>query len=192
MTQTTNYNLNVPVGSDRVNFLTQTFPNFEVIDTTMKANADAGVTLATESKSGTVHTLVRFNKDASVFRFIATTDFVAGETFTLDGVQVTAYTTGAKALTDNAYQIGTTVLCAVNGTVITMYVDNGTAVAADADKLGGQPRSYYAAQSRLDATTVLATARGTNAQNALNEVNTLARRQDITMTLSGTTLNITG
>lgn len=189
MTTTTNYGLNIVEGSDIVNPLIQTNPNFEKIDATMKANADAGVTLATERKNGNVHSIVRVDKNAPVFRFVATTDFVAGETFTLDGEQVTAYTTGAKALTDNAYQIGVTVLGAVNGTVITLYVDNGTAIASDSDKLGGQPASYYASQTSVDAVNVLATAAGTQAQNVQNELNS---RQNITMSLNGTILNITG
>lgn len=188
MTNTPNYNLNIVEGSDLVNPLTQFNPNFEEIDEVMKRNADSGITLATENKVANEHRLVRINKDCPVFRFVATTDFVAGETFTVDGMQVTAYTTGANPLSTNAYQIGCTVICALQGTVLTLFVDNPITQAEDSMKLGGQLPEYYATAQALQATNTIAVNAGIVANNVQTNLN---NRQDIRMSLDGTTLNIT-
>lgn len=168
MTNTTNYNLNIVQGSDLVNPLIQTNPNFETIDSAMKANADRGVQLATELKSGSVHRITRTNTSAPVFYFVATTDYVAGETFTVDSVQCTAYTTDGQPLTNNAYRIGMKVIGIITGTVITFLVSAGqAAVASDSLMLGGQLPAYYATASGLAATDQTATAAATLAGNAI-------------------------
>lgn len=61
MTQTTNYDLNLVEGTDKVNPLTQMNPNFEKIDEEMKKNADGGITVATELLTGSIHGLLRTN-----------------------------------------------------------------------------------------------------------------------------------
>jgi hypothetical protein len=168
MTNTTNYNLNIVQGSDLVNPLIQTNPNFETIDSAMKANADRGVQLATELKSGTVHRITRTNPTAPVFYFVATTDYVAGETFTVDSVQCTAYTTDGQPLTTNAYRIGAKVIGIITGTVITFLVSSGqAAIASDSERLGGQLPAYYATAAGLAATDQTATAAATLAGNAI-------------------------
>ena len=91
MRNTTHYNLNIVEGTDIVNPLVVDNPNYEAIDEAMWNNAVTGIPLATELKGGTIHAITRSNREASMFRFVATSDFVAGETFTVDGVQVTAY-----------------------------------------------------------------------------------------------------
>lgn len=164
MTNTTNYNLNIVQGSDLVNPLIQTNPNFETIDSAMKANADRGVQLATELKSGSVHRITRTNTSAPVFYFVATTDYVAGETFTVDSVQCTAYTTDGQPLTTNAYRIGAKVIGIITGTVITFLVSSGqAAIASDSERLGGELPAYYGT-----ATSV------TTAQNTADRAATLA------------------
>ena len=164
MTNTANYNLNIVQGSDLVNPLIQTNPNFETIDSAMKANADRGVQLATELKSGSVHRITRANTSAPVFYFVATTDYVAGETFTVDSVQCTAYTTDGQPLTTNAYRIGAKVIGIITGTVITFLVSSGqAAIASDSERLGGELPAYYGT-----ATAV------TTAQNTADRAATLA------------------
>lgn len=164
MTNTTNYNLNIVQGSDLVNPLIQTNPNFETIDSAMKANADRGVQLATELKSGSVHRITRINPSAPVFYFVATTDYVAGETFTVDSVQCSAYTTDGQPLTTNAYRIGAKVIGIITGTVITFLVSSGqAAIASDSERLGGELPAYYGT-----ATSV------TTAQNTADRAATLA------------------
>ena len=164
MTNTANYNLNIVQGSDLVNPLIQTNPNFETIDSAMKANADRGVQLATELKSGSVHRITRTNPSAPVFYFIATTDYVAGETFTVDSVQCTAYTTDGQPLTTNAYRIGAKVIGIITGTVITFLVSSGqAAIASDSERLGGELPAYYGTASSV-----------TTAQNTADRAATLA------------------
>ena len=74
MRKTTNYELNLVEGSDIVNPLVQDVPNYERIDGEMFKNASNGVPLATELLSGTVHALTRENPNASMFRFVATSN----------------------------------------------------------------------------------------------------------------------
>jgi len=150
MINTTNYGLNIAQGSDIVNPLIVDNPNYETIDRAMFANKNASVQTAVELKSGSIHVLTRNVTSANVFKFVATSDFTAGETFTVDGVQVTAYTTNSQPLTTNCYRIGATVICALNDTVLTVFVSGVEAgVASDSEKLGGQLPAYYAKQSDM-------------------------------------------
>ena len=142
---TTNYGFNISEGTDLVNPLTDIFPNFEDIDTDLKGVSDSAVGTATELLTGTVHALVRSDSDRNVFTFTATSNFEAGETFTLDGVQVTALTPDGQTLSTGCYIIGSEVLVAVKGTLMTVYVNPSKAL--DSDKLDGHDSTYYATAS---------------------------------------------
>lgn len=143
--KTTNYEFNISEGTDLVNPLTDIFPNFEDIDTDLKGVSDSAVGTATELVTGTVHALVRSDSDRNVFTFTATSNFKAGETFTLDGVQVTALTPDGQTLSTGCYIIGSEVLVAVKGTLMTVYVNPSKAL--DSDKLDGHDSTYYAIAS---------------------------------------------
>lgn len=143
--QTTNYGFHISEGADLVNPLTDIFPNFEDIDTDLKGVSDSAVGTATELLTGTVHALVRSDSDRNVFTFTATSNFEAGETFTLDGVQVTALTPDGQTLSTGCYIIGSEVLVAVKGTLMTVYVNPSKAL--DSDKLDGHDSTYYATAS---------------------------------------------
>lgn len=167
-TLTPNYSLIIADGAEIVNPLTQIFPNFNTIDTAMKSNADSGVQLATELKSGSIHRITRTNTSAPVFYFVATADFTAGDTFTVDGVQVTAYTSDGNPLVTNAYRIGSLVIGIINGTVINLLVSAGAAAtAADSARLGGELPAYYATANDLTTVSGTATAAATLAGNAI-------------------------
>ena len=146
---TTNYGLNISEGTDLVNPLTDIFPNFETLDSDLKDVSDSAVGSATELLTGTVHALTRADSDRDIFTFTATSNFEAGETFTLDGVQVTALTPDGQTLSTGCYIIGSEVLCAVKGTLVTFYVNPSKAL--DSDKLDGHDSSYFATDSDLDA-----------------------------------------
>ena len=122
MTTTTYYNLNIVEGTDIVNPLTVDNPNYEKIDDAMHDNAVAGVTLATEIANATVHAITRENSYCSVIRFIATSQWKAGDTATVDGVPVTALLPSGETLPDGAYVINANVLCVLTGTNLTVYV----------------------------------------------------------------------
>ena len=123
MTTTTYYNLNIVEGTDIVNPLTVDNPNYEKIDETMHDNAVAGVTLATEIANGTVHAITRENSECAVIRFIATSNWKAGDTATVDGVPVTALLPSGETLPDGAYVINANVLCILTGTNLTVYAE---------------------------------------------------------------------
>lgn len=132
MTTTTYYNLNIVEGTDIVNPLIVDNPNYEKIDAAMHDNAVAGVTLATEIANATVHAITRENSDCTVIRFIATSQWKAGDTVTVDGVPVTALLPSGETLPDGAYVINANVLCVLTGTNLTVYVGKS---ATDANEI---------------------------------------------------------
>ena len=182
MNTSTNYGLKLYEGADLFNPLTVENVNFETLDEVLKAISDRAVGNATELKTATVHALTRTgNTDANTFVFTATSNFTAGDTFTLDGVQVSALTVAGSQLSTGAYVIGSSVLVHVRDTLLTFYVSETT--AQDAERLGGELPSYYAQASALNDViadvTALATKVGTavlttqaqNCSGAINELN---------------------
>lgn len=162
------YDLNLVEGTDLVNPLIQDVPNYEKIDEQMFLNSVASVGQAVELKNGTVHALTRENPDASMFRFVATSKFDRGDTFVVDGVQVTGLRTDGKALDDGAYVINSNVLCCLSGTVLTLFVASGDVVTAEnALKLGGEEPSYYGKASDVETAITTANAAGLLSNSAM-------------------------
>lgn len=144
MNQTTNYNFNVPVGSDIVNSLVQDFPNWESLDTILRNIANTGVVTATHTKTGTIHTLSFTDTTVPMIRFQATADFATNDTFTVNGLSVSALTVSGEALPDGAFVIGSMVLCELRDNLLTVYTSG-----SDASTLEGHPASYFATASNL-------------------------------------------
>lgn len=131
MTTTTNYGYTVVVGSDTpVNIQNDIAPNFTAIDTDLKAVSDDAITTATHTVAGTVHQLVRTDADRSVMYFVATGDMVAGDTFTVDGVTVTARLANGELLSTGSFKINNTVMGILVGTVLNLQVPGATATAS--------------------------------------------------------------
>lgn len=172
MRKTTNYELNIADGSDRYNHLTIDNPNYEKIDTTMKANEDSAVQTATELKSGTVHAITRNKPNASMFRFVATSDYTSGETFTVDGQQVTALLPNGSTLGTGAYHINANVLCCLVGTNMTVYTV-GVAENIDATTLDGHGVDYFATAEGLAGAVQTAQSAQIVANSASNKVDKL-------------------
>lgn len=173
MRKSERYGLNLVEGSDIVNPLVQDVPNYEIIDEELGKNADSSVPLATELLSGTVHALTRENPNASMFRFVATANYKSGDTFTVDGVQVTALLTTGEPLATGCYVINSNVLCCLVGTVLTMFCANSLAEirAVDSDKLGGKDASYYASDEQVVEAINLAQSAN---EISLNNANAIA------------------
>lgn len=168
MENTTNFGLKVYEGDDLFNPLTVENYNTNAIDGAMKENEDAGVQTATELLSGTVHAITRAKPDASVFRFTAVSRFTAGDTFTVDGVQVSALLTSGEQLPDGAFIIGSEVLAVLKGTLMTVFTTMSTvATAKNAEKLGGELPAYYATATAVTEAQETATAAG----NLASQVN---------------------
>lgn len=153
MQYTTNYNLGIAEGTDTVNLLTQCYPNFTSLDSIIKEISDNAVTVASETKVGTVHNLVRGNSDRNVIRFTATSNYVVGDTFTVDGVAVTAVTPAGTSIPGGAFLINSNVEAILNNLVLTLLVSEGVQDASDL--------SYDNSGSGLTAT---------NVQDAIDEV----------------------
>lgn len=154
MSLTPNYGFNIPTGSDAVNLLTQCYPNFTSLDSILKTIEETGITTATVSKVGTVFQLVRTNSALDVVRFVATGNYVAGDTFTVDGVAVTATSVQGTSLQTGAFVINQSVVCILNQSVLTVLV--GGSGANDATDV-----NYDNTGSGLAAT---------NVQDAIDEV----------------------
>ena len=184
MQTTDNVGLKLYEGTDLFNPLVVENPNCETLDEVIKAISDQAIGSATELVTGTVHALTRGldDTDRDVFIFTATSNFTAGDTFTLDGQQVSALTVAGTQLSNNCYIIGSSVLVHKRDTLLTFYVSETT--AKDAEKLGGELPSYYATKTGLDAVvadiSALATKVGTavlttqapDLSGAVNELNT--------------------
>ena len=121
-TSTSNYNLILAEGTDLVNYLTDTNPNFTSLDTIIKGVSDCTVSPATEVASGTAHAISRSLTDAPVLRFTATSNWVLGDTMTIDGVTVQALKPNGTNLQTGDYVIGAEVLGVLNGTRFTVYI----------------------------------------------------------------------
>ena len=166
MRKSEHFNLNLVEGSDIVNPLVTDVPNYESIDNQMFKNQNAGVQNATELKTGTVHAITRVVPDAQMITFTATSNFVAGDTFTVDGIQVSALTVSGEQLPTGAYVINSQVLAILKGTLLTVY-GVGSEVADNALALNGHPDTYFGTKESVD--NAIATA---NAANELvNELN---------------------
>ena len=167
MTNTTNYQLTKVEGTDLFNPLTQVNPNWDKIDTAMKANQGAGITNATHNKSGTLHALVRAVAGVPVIRFTATGDFRTGDTFTVDGQNVTARLPDGTSLPDYAFRINSNIIAIQAGGVLTI-VTNGASVDLDgymktSDYVGSGATGKVRAAEVADAATS-----ATSANNATN------------------------
>ena len=195
MTRTSNYDLIVVEGSDKVNLLTQMNPNTEKIDEVMKTNEKSGVQIATELLSGTIHAITRTVPSASMFKFTAVSNYTSGDTFTVDGVQVTALLTSGEALGTGAYIIGSEVLCSLKDTLLTVYTQGGTVkIAEDAEKLGGNLPEYYAKQSELDIVKNTADSASSLSRTNSESINKLMNKdltqlKDLTASTAETTLS---
>ena len=154
-TQTTYYNFNKPAGTDLVNPLTDTIPNWDLADAALHGLSVASIGTATEIVTLGVHALTRvLNPDAKFFQFIATGDYDEGETFTVDGVAIPAATPDGQSLATDCYVTGAVVLASLNAddTLLTIYVSapSSGGTAADSERLGGELPAYYATKTYAD------------------------------------------
>lgn len=144
MRKTEHYNLNLVEGSDIVNPLVQDVPNYEAIDEALFENANTGIPVATELISGTVHAITRQNPNAAMFRFIATKSYKSGDTFTVDGVQVSALLPNGEPLANDSYVANANVLCCLVGTMLTVFaVKMGDTTAQNSLALDGHSADYF-------------------------------------------------
>lgn len=138
MQTTTHYSFNIVEGTDIVNPLTQLNPNFTSLDTELYDVSVDAVGTATEVVSGGVHALTRADATRPVFRFAATGDFQANDTFSVDGVSVTAKTVSGASIPAGAYVTGSAVIGILNGSLLTLIVSDDKAyTASDITTTGG-------------------------------------------------------
>lgn len=169
MQYTTHYNLNLPEGTDIVNPLVQDNPNYTAIDTALYNNKLRVIGSASEVKSGTVHAITRSDTDINVFRFVATSNYATGDTFTVDGVSVTAVLPDGTNPKNGAFVINASVLCILDGTRLALVGLEGEVEASTV--------SYDNTNSGLNATEV---------QSAIDEINDKLNAGSVSVTADGT------
>ena len=177
-TQTTYYEFNKPAGSDLVNPLVDNNPNWDKADAALHGLSINSIGTAVEVITLGVHALTRINQpDAKFFTFIATGDFDAGETFTLDGVAITAALPDGSSLGSDCYVTGACVLVGLNAdnTLATFYLPSTGATAPDSLRLGGELPSYYATAAAL-----------ANAVQSITDLNNLMGNTSISSIGDGT------
>ena len=153
-TSTTNYGFTIAEGSDSVNLLTQLYPNFTSLDSILLPIQNNGTTPVTHTKAGTVHQLVRTTTGCSVLRFVATGNYGAGDTFTVDGASVTATSCNGQSLPAGAFVINQSVMAILNGAVLTVLA-GGSSVSDASD---------------VDYDNTVSGLTATNVQDAIDEV----------------------
>ena len=191
MSLTPNFGFNIPDSTDIVNLLTQCYPNFTIADTALQAVKETGVTVATESKAGTVHNLVRNSADCALLWFTATSNYTTGDTFTVDGSPVSAVKVSGAGLETGDFVINSNVLAIVKGAVLTVLAGGGssqveasdvdydntgsgltaTNVQDAVDELASRPVVASASDVTYDNTVSGLTA--TDVQNAIDELKAL-------------------
>lgn len=150
--KSTHYDLEILKGDDIYN-PNITFNNFEKIDNDMY-NIDINtIHSATHILTGTVNALTLTNTEFNIFKFVATSPYETGQTFTVNGNQVSAQTTNGQPLDTNCYVIGATVLCTLNGTTLTLFVRNGDTVK-NSLKLNGHSDDYFVPKNDLTILTI--------------------------------------
>lgn len=120
MQYTPHYNLNLPEGTDIVNPLIQDNPNYSAIDDALYNNKLRVVGNATHTKTGTNHSIVLADSDIKAFKFVATGDYVTGDTFSVDGVTVTARAADGGTIPTGAFKINSTVMAILDGTLLNL------------------------------------------------------------------------
>lgn len=151
MALTPNYGFIIPTGSDAVNLLTQCYPNFSSLDSILKPIQESGVTVATDTKVGTVHQLVRTDSSCNMFRFIATGNYASGDTFTVDGASVTATAMDGSSLSNGAFVINQSVVCILNNLVLTVLVSGKETATLPASAITYTPPTGLTSTNVQDA-----------------------------------------
>lgn len=171
--KTTHYNLDILKGNDIYN-PNIVFDNFKKIDTDMYNIDTNAVHSAVHILTGSVNTLTRNNTDYNIFKFVATAPYTANQTFTVDGKQVSAFTTNGQPLDSNCYVIGATVLCALNGSTLTLFV-RSSGTAENALKLNNHPDTFFAVKGDTSKTLKevddIASARSTASSILAQKIN---------------------
>ena len=169
MQYTTHYNFNLPEGTDIVNPLIQDNPNYIGIDNELYNNKLRVIGNATHTKTGTNHAITLADSDIAAFKFVATGDYATGDTFTVDGVTVTARVADGSTIPNGAFKINSTIEAILDGTILNLINIYGSVDAGDV--------FYDNTSSGLNAS---------DAQGAIDELNA-----NITGLIKSTTISVT-
>lgn len=187
--QTKNYGLFLADGTDKVNPLTQYNPTSEKIDEQMKKNADASLVSATETYVGVNHAIIRSNPGADAFRFKATSNFNVGDTFTVDGVSVTAVSSSGETLPEDAFKIGNAVIGVIDDTLLTLFFMKQKDNVSFAEN-ANHANTANSATTADSATTATTASKSNNAgflafQSGFPKMRMITSSETLTLEMSG-------
>ena len=151
MQYTPHYNLNMPEGTDIVNPLVQDNPNYAAIDAALYNNKLRVIGTATHVKVGTDHAITLGDSDINQFKFVATGDYVTGDTFSVDGVTVTPRIASGSSIPSGVFKINSTVLCILDGTVLNLINVDGIDAASVISDISTLQTDLSNVETRQDA-----------------------------------------
>lgn len=173
MQYTTHYNLITVEGTDVVNPLVQMNPNFTDIDAAMFANKQAVIGSASEIVSGTVHAITRANSDSNYFRYTATGNWTAGDTMSVDGVNVSVYLTDGTTPATGAYVINSEVFGMISGSRVTLFLASSPVTSLNADQVTFNPSG-----TGLDPSD-------TDVDKAIRDIDSIINKGSVSVTADG-------
>lgn len=128
MPNTTNFNLPYPEGNEIYNPLITEPVAMPIIDGQMRDNQLAGIQEASHVKQGSNHALTLAVAGSTRFVFIASDDFVTGDTFTVDGQDVTVRVPNGEAPKTDCFKINSAVVCVLDSGILTLLTYNKTVI----------------------------------------------------------------
>lgn len=128
MATTTNFNLPYPEGSEIYNPLITEPVAMPIIDGQMRENQLAAIQEASHVKQGTNHAITLAVADSTRFVFIASDDYTTGDTFTVDGQDVTVRVPNGEAPKTGCFKINSAVVCILDSGILTLETYNKTVI----------------------------------------------------------------
>lgn len=130
---------------------------------------------ATHSKTGTTHAITLPDSSVTTFKFVATSDYTAGDTFTVDGVTVTAKVADSSSIPSGAFKSNSTVIAVLDSTTLNLINVDGTKNASGV---------YY--DNTLSGLTA------NNVQGAIDELSVRVINKIISQSYTGSPTDIVG
>ena len=124
MSTTTNFGITLPEGGDTFNPLTFNNDAFTLVDSLLRTTKNATVGTANHSLSENINTITRVDSNTNTFTFIASSDYDTSQDIYVDGVPVNVRYSDGSAPRNNAYRTNQAVLCYLNGSILTLFINN--------------------------------------------------------------------
>lgn len=156
MPQTTNFNLPYPEGSEIYNPLITEPVAMPIIDGQMRENQLAGLQEASHVKQGSNHAITLSVSGSTRFVFIASDDYVTGDTFTVDGQDVTVRIPSGEAPKSDCFKINSAVVCILDSGILTLETYNKQPIDSALNSASVNPVTNAAVTTAINQVQTLA------------------------------------